>query len=109
MTIIHISIGGPTRLIVDGKGREWYFEDHPYCGPAVSDKKGNIKNTQPPESSPFWAAVTHWYQQGKVISDTGLCVWMTPPKPKLVRIGGKNYALEGSVLAEKYGAAGDKS
>lgn len=107
--MIHISIGGPTRLIVDGKNRAWYFEDHPHFGPAVSDRKGNIKEDQPPESSPFWAAVSYWHQQGKVISDTGLCVWMTPPKPKLVRIGGKNYALEGSALAEKYGAQDGQS
>lgn len=103
MALIHISVGGPTRQILDGKGRSWHFEDHPHCGPVVSDRKGNIKDAQPPESSPFWTAVTHWYQQGKHISTTGLCVWTTPPKPKVVCIGGRNYALEGSALAERYG------
>lgn len=100
---LHISLGGPTRQIIDGKGRSWHFEDHPYCGPAVTGRKGNIKDKQPPESSPFWDAVSWWCQQGKQVGPTGLCVWAKPRGVKLVHLGGKNYAEEGSALALKYG------
>lgn len=103
MTLLHISFGGPMRQIVDGKGKSWHFEDHPQFGPATTNRRGDIQATQPPELSPFWTAVTHWSQQGKHISTTGLCVWTTPPKQKTVCIGGSNYALEGSALALKYG------
>lgn len=103
MKLLHISVGGPTRQIVDGKGKSWHFEDHPKLGPATTNRRGDIQATQPLESSSFWTAVTHWYQQGKHISTTGLCVWTTPPKPKPVCIGGRNYAEAGSALALKFG------
>lgn len=103
MKLIHISVGGPKRMIIDGKGKSWHFEDHPKFGLAVTDRNGDIKDNQPPKSSPFWTAVTHWYQQGKHISTAGVCVWATPPEPKVICVGGKNYVFEGGALAFKHG------
>lgn len=40
MKIIHISYGGTDRRIKDAAGRIWYFEMPPYCGPAVTNQKG---------------------------------------------------------------------
>ena len=91
--LIHISFAGPERMIIDAKNRLWRFEDHRYCGPIVIDKNGDPKE-QPHESSPFWDAVTHWYQQGKKIDEkSGICVWQKPTVEKLRHIGGRNYEL----------------
>ena len=103
MRIIHISQGGPDRVIVDRNLKRWQFEDHPYAGPTITNRDGSIKEKQPPEGSPFWEAVTNWAQQGKKVNDKGGCTWYKPHEPRLVHLGGKNYALEGSALAARYG------
>lgn len=61
------------------------------------------RSGQPGLKHPFWTAVTHWHQQGRQVKD-GLCVWAEPPKDELVHLGGSNYALKGSALAEKFKA-----
>ena len=75
MDVIHISYGGPDYYIIAG-GRVWFFEDHPYCGPCVLDKrtKDPVKN-QPDEKSPFWKAVTNWYQSGKKTKNVCGKIW----------------------------------
>lgn len=98
-----ISLGGPDRVIIDSKGNRWLFEDHPYAGPSVTNRNGSIKDPQPPEGSPFWDAVTHWAQQGKKLNDAGVCTWFKPHEPRLVHLGGKHFALEGSALAIRHG------
>ncbi len=98
----HISLGGPMRKINDITGKLWHFEMHRYCGPAATTIEGEILDKQPPAKSPFWTAVTAWTQQGQKIED-GLCVWEKPVEVKLVWLGGKNYAEEGSALALQHG------
>ena len=97
MKIVHVSWAGPERLLIDGKGKKWKFEDHHYCGPIVLGKNGDPLEVQPPESSPFWDSVQLWYDQGKRTRDpkTGeiWCVWDRPTMQKMRHIGGKHYEL----------------
>jgi len=92
----HILLGGPTLFITDAKGKEWRFEDHPYCGPSVVDKHDMPLDNQPSEKSPFWTAINLWLAQGKPSKcDNGKTVatW-TPPKPvRMKHIGGRHYML----------------
>lgn len=105
MKLIHISYGGPDRRIKDATGRIWHFEMHPYCGPAVTNQRGDPANKQPGPRSPFWDAVTQWAQQGGVVDATGLCQWTPETKPDLVHLGGHHYAMADSKLAEVHGRA----
>lgn len=100
MKTIHITYGGPDRRIKDAAGRIWHFEMHPHCGPAVTNQKGEPADRQPGHYSPFWQAVSLWAQQGGVVDATGLCQWTPEPEPELVHLGGRNYAVAGSRLAE---------
>lgn len=61
-TLIHISVGGPTYAINATKVH--YFEDHPYCGPMLCDKKGNAVK-EPPPTDIVWNRINAWYRQGK--------------------------------------------
>ena len=94
--LIHISYGGHDRVIYI-KGKKFLFEDHPHCGPIVLDKNGDPLKNQPPESSPFWEAVSYWYQQGKktkeVESSAPWCIWEKPSMQKMRHVGGNNYVL----------------
>lgn len=101
---IYISLGGPQRVIVDAKGRRWDFEMHPYFGPSVTNRAGDIKDKQPGMRSSFWHAFYAWQDQGKKL-DGDVCQWIEPVKPEYVCIGGKNYALAGSKLAQQFALA----
>ena len=96
MNLIHISFAGPEYIILVGP-RKYRFEDHHYCGPIVIGKDGDPLDVQPPESSPFWDAVSLWYAQGKRTHDpkTGeiFCVWDKPTIQKMRHIGGNHYEL----------------
>ena len=96
MKVIHISYGGPDRILYLN-GKKFLFEDHQYCGPIVLGKDGDPLKNQPPESSPFWEAVSYWYQQGKRIKElaghTPWCVWEKPTMQKMRHLGGNNYQL----------------
>jgi len=98
METICILMGGPDRMLIDGTGKKWLFEDHPYCGPVVLGKNGNPLENQPPESSSFWVAVQHWYDQGKrthpPLCGKTWCIWDKPTMKKMRHIGGGNYVLE---------------
>lgn len=95
--LVCILHGGPERILIDGKGKKWHFEDHPFCGPVVIGKNGDPLETQPEESSPFWKAVQLWYDQGKRIRDpkTGetWCIWDLPKMSKMRHLGGNHYVL----------------
>jgi hypothetical protein len=99
MTCTHIGSAiicdsGPTLKIVDGKGKLWHFEMHPYCGPGVlTPKTGEVMDPQPNEKSPFWSAVTHWAQQGKKFDPPGVCLWVEPPPIRIQNIGGRNFII----------------
>lgn len=91
---VHILKGGPDRKIIDENGKEWIFEDHPYCGPSVLNKKGDPADKQPGPKSPFWICVNLWYAQGKKVVD-GLCIWQPVRKEKWKHIAGKHYQFDG--------------
>jgi hypothetical protein len=99
--IIHISLGGPDRFITDANGKLWTFEMHRYFGPSVLTKNGDIAKRQPGEKSPFWHAFTAWSQQGERVDENGRCIWIEPEKPRLIHLGGRNYAIEGSAIGSK--------
>lgn len=76
MTTIHISQGGPTRVL-QVNGKRFHFEMHPYCGPILIGKRGDPLANQM-NNHPFWTAVSHWAQQGQRLDAEGLCVWDHP-------------------------------
>jgi hypothetical protein len=85
--------GGPDCTIIDRTGKKWLFEDHPYCGPSVLNRKTlEIMDKEPGPRSPFWEAVQRWYDTGKRIVD-GLCVWEPKKEPKLKHLGGNHYLV----------------
>ena len=86
-----ILVGGPDRKIVAG-GKEHTFEDHRMFGPMPLNRRGDPRYLGP--RSPFWRAVTLWYEQGKRLDAEGRCVWDEPPDPLagMVNIGGRNWA-----------------
>lgn len=95
MSLIHISYAGPTRHIIDAKGKRWTFEMHPYCGPVVLNRHGDPALRQPGEKSPFWNAVTRWTQTGQKLNDAGECIWEPEKKPVFQHIVGKHYRVTG--------------
>lgn len=95
MTLIHISMGGPDRAIVDEAGKRHKFEMHPYCGPVLLTATGDVAARQPGEKASFWRVTTWWAQQGQRIDAAGLCVWEKPHEPKLLHLGGRHYKVVG--------------
>lgn len=78
MSLIHISVGGPTYNLTANK--QFRFEDHPHCGPVVVGKKDDPLEPQPPASSTFWTHVNAWYQQGKKFKEVDgqrWCIYQT--------------------------------
>lgn len=103
-TIVHISWGGPDRFITDEDGKRWKFEDHPRFGPVILNRRGDEAATQPGSRSKFWPAWLAWNDQGKRIearSDGTTCIWDKPEEPELVHLGGRNYTLARSKLAQR--------
>jgi len=70
--LIHMSIGGPTYAISAGK--LYYFEDHPYCGPMFTNKKGDGLN-DPKPTDHVWNHINAWYRQGKRFEEIGGLRW----------------------------------
>jgi len=102
MRVVHILQGGPTQRIRAADGRIWSFEMHPVCGPVtVNPSTGEPMVRQPAERSSFWNAVHQWLAQGRLVNKTGLCLWSEPDAPKLVHLGGRNYAYAGSKVAKR--------
>ncbi len=74
MTMACLWIGAPAYEIY-ARGRCFYFEWHPHCGPTVINRlTGEPTANQPGERSPFWDAVQRWHDQGKIVKD-GVAVW----------------------------------
>ena len=94
MSLIHISLAGPTRTITDATGKRWTFEMHHYCSPIVLNKRGDPMERQPGEHSPFWHAVTRWAQGGYRLNGIE-CIWEEEPKPIIEHISGKHYRVVG--------------
>lgn len=109
MTCIPIPYGtmcgnfAPDLKILDVTGKQFTFEDNPQFGPIVTTQNGAVSKNQPNEKHFFWAIYQLWSDQGKKIGEDGFCIWAAPPKERLVWIGGRNYAEEGSALALKFG------
>jgi hypothetical protein len=93
----------PDRKIRDQSGAQFTFEDNPRFGPFITNTDGSIKDKQPGTRASFWTVYQWWLEQGKAIDDDGFCMWTAPPVKKLVWLGGRNYAEEGSDLTVKYG------
>jgi len=75
MQLLHILWGGPERWL-SCAGKQWVFEDHPYCGPVVlTPKTRDPAENQPAEGSPFWQHVNAWYAQGKRTKEVAGKVW----------------------------------
>lgn len=81
-----ILLGGPVYTI-DGMR----FEMHPYCGPAVVSGRGEVLDRQPGTRHRFWTAVTLWAQQGRRVTDEGVCIYEVPPEPQTVCLAGNHY------------------
>lgn len=95
MSLIHISVGGPDRVIVDEQGKRHKFEMHPRFGPILLTADGEVAKKQPGEKASFWRAVSWWAEQGQRIDDAGVCIWAKPPEPKLQHLGGRHYKVIG--------------
>lgn len=100
---VHILCGGPIQRIRAANGQIWTFEMHPVCGPVVVNPATEMPmDRQPGEKSPFWGAVHAWLDQGRLVDQSGLCQWAPPgDPPKLVHLGGRNYAYAGTKLAQR--------
>jgi hypothetical protein len=101
MTLIHLSTGGPDRWITDSQQVEWKFEDHPRFGPIRLNKRGDMHKVQPGARSAFWPAWTAWDRGGRRVDANGRCIYDPPAQEDLVHLGGRNYALARSRLAQK--------
>lgn len=100
--VIFVLNGGPTLMITDANGKPWTFEDHPYCGPNVVQADGSTPaDPQPGQRSPFWRCVNLWIAQGRRRNSGGTCLWEPEPEPELFHLGGRNYAVAGSKLAQR--------
>lgn len=92
LKVIHISYGGPDRLITDGEGKAWKFKDHPVFGPIVLNKHGDPAADQPGSRSTFWPAWACWKDQGKRLEEDGItCVWDAPQPHVVEHLGGNHY------------------
>lgn len=87
-----ILTGGPTYTIV-ADGHRWTFEDHPYCGPSVIGKRGDVLSNQPVARSQFWRACELWRAQGKRVDAGGLCAWSEPPPERWLQIVGSRMLV----------------
>lgn len=92
--------GGPDRRIVALDGRVYTFEDHPYCGPAVLGKRGDILENQPGPRSKFWPAVKAWRAQGRRLCGCSFCLWHPEPTDVTRHLGGRNYQVVGQVFQD---------
>jgi len=48
---------------VDGNGKTWRWEFHPWMGPTFTRKDGKFLRNQPGESSPAWAVFEAWLKE----------------------------------------------
>jgi hypothetical protein len=97
-----VEMGGPTLTITDANGKAWAFEDHRYCGPSVLKADGSTPaDPQPGPKSEFWSCVSLWAQQGRRRAADGSCLWDAEPESELVHLGGRQYAIAGSLLAQR--------
>lgn len=70
-----LNVANPALRIRVG-GKPFLFEDHPFCGPLPCYSDGTERRVG--QRSPFWEAVTRWYQSGKRVDREGWCVVEEP-------------------------------
>ncbi len=91
-SIACILVGGADRVI-QVKGVDYPFEDHPQLGPCPVNARGQEKRLGPRHA--FWGAVTAWVEQGRRIGEDGRCLW-EPPDPfhgmDVVQLGPRTFA-----------------
>lgn len=64
MELIHVNTGGRHFKLSIG-AKSFYFEDHPYLGPVITDKDGEPLEKQPDADSIFFVHYEAWSEQGK--------------------------------------------
>lgn len=86
-----VDIGPPSFTLVCGT-QKWLTEWHPWFGPHVVTKSGDVSKRQPDERSRFWDVAQWWHDQGGKVVD-GIGVWEEPPKriEYMQHIGGRTY------------------
>ena len=97
-TVCCILNGGP-ELEIQVNGVRYKFEDHPYCGPTILNRRGEPASVQPTQ---FLRAASLWAQQGRKLED-GLCVWYHKPEPILEHLAGKHFMITGYAEAVRGG------
>lgn len=70
MELIHVNTGGRHFKLSIG-AKSFYFEDHPYLGPMVTDKDGEPLEKQLDADSLFFVHYEAWRQQGKRFDSVG--------------------------------------
>lgn len=76
---LHICIAPAYRM-----ASRWHFEDHPYCGPTLLDKRGEPTSALlDSDTHPFWGHYQRWCDQGKRVDDKGnaLVDWVRKVTP----------------------------
>lgn len=87
---VRFDCGGPN-LKISVNGTVIDFEDHPYCGPTILNKRGDPAARQSPA---FLAAATLWAQQGRRTRD-GLCLWDREQEPILRQVSRRHAIVIG--------------
>ena len=72
--IIHISYGGPSRMMRMPNGRYITFEDDPRFGPTRTYPSGEPCKTQFPAKSPFWPLYEAWCVAGRPVDALNRCI-----------------------------------
>ena len=100
-------------LRIVAAGRSFRFEFSHRFGPALLDKRGEVKSSLPRQREPFWPALQLWCQQGHKV-ENGHAVYEIPaPGQTFVRLAGRQWvACDGrdpaDVRAERYAAIGQE-
>lgn len=89
-TVVHMLDGGHM-LKISSRGKIYEFEMHPFCGPALLNRKGEALKNQPGH---FLKAVSLWARQGERI-ENGLCRWDHESEPILEHIVGNHWKITG--------------
>jgi hypothetical protein len=72
-------------LRIEAAGKSYRFEFSHRFGPAMLDKRGEVKDSMPRQRDPFWKALQLWCQQGHTVED-GRAVYALPPVERALRL-----------------------
>lgn len=67
---------GPFKIEMAVGGKSFLFEDSDRFGPVPISKNGEVRHPGYfGENSQFWYAWGKWKDQGRRVTDDGLCIW----------------------------------